>query len=163
MEAVMGQAACFFVLLGAAAPYGSSQSQPPLVKTITTGLVIDATVLDPARHPLLHLRPDAFELTGNRGRETVVFADTVRTTFQAFANQAESLRQGVSRVTSPAPVNLAAGAERSATTRVQGFDPTQPPTAGAESGRGFSQADRQALFDPKGDKDSEILLRLPAL
>jgi VWFA-related protein len=91
----------------------------------------------------------------------VFLADTTLKTFQSFTNQAESLRQGVARVASTAPVNLGAGAERSATTRVQGFDPNQPPTAGAESAAGFSNADRQALFDPARDRDpATLLLRL---
>jgi VWFA-related protein len=91
----------------------------------------------------------------------VFLADTTLKTFQSFTNQAESLRQGVARAASTAPVSLAAGAERAATTRVQGFDPNQPPTAGAESGGGFSKTDRLALMDPNRDRDpAALLLRL---
>src|SRR5258708_11378565 len=74
----MRQAACFFVLLGAATAYGSSQSQPPVVKTITTGVVIDASVLDRDGHPVLDLRPDEFELTENGVRQQIVSATLVR-------------------------------------------------------------------------------------
>jgi VWFA-related protein len=89
----------------------------------------------------------------------VFLADTTFRTFQTFTNQRDSLQQGVSRVASTAPVNLAAGAERAATTRVQGFDPNQPQTAGAESGQGFSAADRQALMNKPPTPDA-LLLRL---
>jgi VWFA-related protein len=88
----------------------------------------------------------------------VFMADATFRTYQTFTNQAESLRQGVARVASTAPVNLAAGAERPATTRVQAFDPNQPQTAGAESGQGFSAAARDDLKDPRRDMDPSILL-----
>jgi VWFA-related protein len=91
----------------------------------------------------------------------VFLADATLRTFQSFTNQAARLREGVAGVTSTAPVSLAAGAERAATTRVQSFDPNQPPTAGAESAGGFSNAERQALFDPARDRDpATLLLRL---
>jgi VWFA-related protein len=88
----------------------------------------------------------------------VFLADSTLRTFQSFTNQADSLRQGVMRLASTAPTNLAAGAERASTTRVQAYDPNQPPTAGAESGQGFSLADRQALM--KRSDPAALLLQL---
>ena len=88
----------------------------------------------------------------------VFLADTTFRTFQTFTNQAERLQQGVSRLASTAPVNLPAGAERATTSRVQGFDPNHLQTAGAESGQGFSAADRQELMNKP--RTPEVLLLL---
>jgi VWFA-related protein len=225
----------------------AAQGQPPALKTATTGVVIDVSVLDAKGQPILDLAPDDFELAEDGKRQELVsvtlvragvaraqnaaapatsgtasaatpaapattdtstaaatadgitpsvtailfdrlspemravagqaalayvatlspphdyagvfLADTTFRTFQTFTNQRDSLQQGVSRVASTAPVNLAAGAERAATTRVQGFDPNQPQTAGAESGQGFSAADRQALMNKPPTPDA-LLLRL---
>lgn len=74
----MRQAACLFVLLAVATAGGSGQSQAPVVKTITTGVVIDASVLDRDGHPVLDLRPEEFELTENGVRQQIVSATLVR-------------------------------------------------------------------------------------
>lgn len=243
----MKKAACCAVLLAVGLIRSWAQGQPPLVKTTTSGVIIDVSVLDNNGQPVLDLTGDDFEITEDGKRQQLVsvslvrggvaksqsgavasapaqapgsssspsvtststsaapaaasgstpsvtailfdrlspevrplaaraalayvstlspphdyagvfLADTTLKTFQNFTNQAESLRQGVAGVASTAPVNLSAGAERAATTRVQGYDPNQAPTAGAESGRGFSPIDRQRLMDPAGGGDPEKLL-----
>ncbi|HVD93897.1 MAG TPA: VWA domain-containing protein [Vicinamibacterales bacterium] len=242
----MRQAVCFCVLVGVASLSASRQVQPPAVRTTTTGVVMDVSVLDGKGQPILDLVPADFEVSEDgvkqqilslrlvqRGVSSAVgpqvvpggvaaapgavaqpaaaaeapvvdttpsvtailfdrlspevrplahsaalayvatlspphdyagvfLADASFKTFQPFTNKAESLRQGIDRVASTAPVNLAAAAERAATTRVQAYDPNQPPTAGAESAAGFpNPAERQALMDEKRDRDpAALLLRL---
>src|SRR5258708_3512037 len=116
----MGQGACFFVLLGAATAYGSSQSQPPVVKTITTGVVIDASVLDRDGHPVLDLRPDEFELTENGVRQQIVSVTLVR--------------GGVVRPATK--TSAAAGAAGRAGTAVSPSGAPQPPGAAAPGAGG---------------------------
>lgn len=231
----MKQASWCLVLFAAGSIALAAQGQSPALKTATTGVVIDVSVLDSKRQSVLDLTPGDFELSEDGKRQELIsvtlvrggiaraqntpasaapgtatgeaapatttaggiaaaapstditpsvtailfdrlspemrplagqaalayvatlspphdyagvfLADTSFRTFQAFTNQAEGLRQGVARAASTAPVNLAAGAERAATTRVQAFDPNQPQTAGAESGQGFSAAERHALMN----------------
>jgi VWFA-related protein len=242
----MKQAVCCAVLVAVASIGWAAQGQPPALRTATTGVVIDVSVLDSNGQPVLDLNPEDFELSEEGKRQQLVsvtlvrggvaraqsvpasaasvtasaaatsttsttpgavaaaaanditpsvtailfdrlspevravagqaaqtyvatlspphdyagvfLADSTFRTFQAFTNEAERLRQGVARVASTAPVNLAAGAERATTTRVQALDPNQPQTAGAESGRGFSAVDRQALMN--NATPDALLLRL---
>jgi VWFA-related protein len=65
-------------LLGVATAYGSSQSQAPVVKTTTAGVLIDATVLDRDGHAVLDLRPDEFELAENGVRQQIMSMTLVR-------------------------------------------------------------------------------------
>ena len=244
----MRQATCLLALIAVAVVSGSSQVQPPGVKSSVAGVVIDVSVVDNKGQPVVDIRPDEFEITEEGVRQQIMslslvqagvarsqtgpatpatgapvsaapaapaqtsappaatesdktpsvtailfdrlspdvrpfaaraalayvetlspphdyagvfLADTTLRTLQGFTNQAAGLRQGIARMAATAPVNLAADAERSATSRVQAFDPNQPPTAGAESNAGFSTAARQALFDPARDRDpATLLLRL---
>lgn len=243
----MTQASWCLVLVTAVSSGLAAQGQPPALKTATTGVVIDVSVLDARGQPVLDLTPEDFELSEDGKRQPLVsvtlvrdgvarepnapppatsgtaavatpaaratndiptaaatadritpsvtailfdrlspemravagqaalayvatlspphdyagvfLADTTLRTFQTFTNQAESLHQGVSRVAATAPMSLAAGAERAATTRVQAFDPDQAHTAAAESGQGFSAADRWALMN-KPSTPEVLLLRL---
>jgi VWFA-related protein len=63
---------CVFVLVGAMAAAGGFRQQPPVVKTTTAGVVIDATVLDANGRPVLDLGPGDFELTENGTRQQIL-------------------------------------------------------------------------------------------
>ena len=63
---------CLFVLFGAIALAGGSGQQPPVVKTTTAGVVIDATVLDRDGRPVVDLGPADFELTENGKRQQIL-------------------------------------------------------------------------------------------
>ena len=70
----------------------------------------------------------------------VFLADLKLTTFAAFTADQERVRQGVERWAATAPSNLSPAADRSgasARTQTLPVDPSQAPTAGAESGSGW--------------------------
>jgi VWFA-related protein len=238
-------ALCGFLLVLTAIT-GARSAQTPTVRTTSTGVVIDVSVLNSTGQPVLDLRPDEFEvsedgtpqqilsvrlvhagtarvqesqasakpgvananpapgghsiaaaarldsgdntssvtailfdllspearplaqraalayvgtLTPPRDYAGVFVADVALKTFAPFTNDGERLRRAVGRLAATAPANLSAGAERATTTRVQGFDPRQAPTAGAESAGAFvSTAKVTALMDPSNDTNSEMLL-----
>jgi VWFA-related protein len=69
----------------------------------------------------------------------VFVADLAFTTAQPFTNQAPDLRRAIDRVAATAANNLSADAERARRSKkIQGLDPSDPPTAGAEYGAGFT-------------------------
>lgn len=224
----MKKAACCGVLLSVWLIRPWAQGQPPVVKTMTAGVIIDVSVLDNKGQPVLDLSTDEFEITEDGKRQQIVsvslvragvarsqtgqaapataaaapapsgpraatptsaatgavagstpsvtailfdrlspevraiagraalayvatlspphdyagvfLADTTLRTFQAFTNQAESLRKGVALFVATAPTSLTKEAERSITARIQDLDPSQPVTPGAESGAGWINA-----------------------
>ena len=50
----------------------SVQTQQPVTRVGTTGVLIDATVVDRKGQPILDLRPDEFELTEDGKRQQIV-------------------------------------------------------------------------------------------
>jgi hypothetical protein len=48
---------CLFVLSASEAAHPQSQAQAPIVKTTTTGVVIDVTVVDTNGQPVADLQP----------------------------------------------------------------------------------------------------------
>ena len=74
----MSHAACFFVLLGATTAIGYPQPQQPVVKTATTGVLIDVTVLDSKGRAVLDVGLDDFELTEDGKRQQIVSATLVQ-------------------------------------------------------------------------------------
>src|SRR5678816_2318492 len=56
---------------------GLSAQQPP-VRTITTGVVVDVTVVDGKGNPVLDLAPEDFELAEDGTRQRIVSATLVR-------------------------------------------------------------------------------------
>jgi VWFA-related protein len=142
-----------------AQPPGAAEAPVADTTPSVTAILFDR--LSPEVRPLAHSAALAYVATLSPPHDYagVFLADVSFKTFQPFTNKAESLRQGIDRVASTAPVNLAAGAERAATTRVQAYDPNQPPTAGAESAAGFpNPSERQALMK-RGDP-AALLLQL---
>ena len=59
------------VLLAAPEP-AQVQSQPPVTRVGTTGVLIDATVVDRKGQPILDLRPEEFELSEDGKRQQIV-------------------------------------------------------------------------------------------
>jgi VWFA-related protein len=196
--------------------FWSVRAQQPPVKTVTTGVLVDVTVVDRNGKAVLDLNPDEFELSedgvrqqlvsvtlvqngvarlakpapagqlagydpagpGTAGADSVpsvtailfdrlstesrplarkaalayvqtltpphdyagVFlADLSLRTFSPFTNQQQSLGRAIDQLAGTAPANTARGAEQGSP-RMQGLDPNQPTTAGAESGSGFVNA-----------------------
>jgi VWFA-related protein len=153
------------VVLGGVAAAPGAVAQPaapaeaPLPDTTPSVTAILFDRLSPEVRPLVQSAALAYVATLSPPHDYagVFLADVSFKTFQPFTNKAESLRQGINRVASTAPVNLAAGAERAATTRIQAYDPNQPPTAGAESSAGFpNPSERQALMK-RGDPEALLL------
>ena len=227
--------------LAAASLAARSQSQPPVLKTGTTGVVIDVSVVDAKGQPVLDLSPGDFEIQEDGVKQQILsvrlvhrgaapgghvvqggdpaftapaaaaaasttmsvpestpsvtailfdrlspevrpfahraalayvatlsppsdyagvfLADASLKTFQAFTNKPEGLRTAIDRVAAAAPTNTAATSEPEGP-RIQGLDPGQSPTAGAEAAGGFVNAlDREArLTAAAGQDPSEALM-----
>ena len=58
----MRHEACVLALAGLALTIGHAQSQPPVVRATTAGVLIDVTVLDSKGQPVIDLTPADFEL-----------------------------------------------------------------------------------------------------
>jgi VWFA-related protein len=67
-----------FVVLALSAASASAQSQAPVVKTTTTGVVIDVTVLDKNGQSVTDLQPADFELTEDGVRQQIASVTFVR-------------------------------------------------------------------------------------
>lgn len=63
---------CAGVFAIAAVVLAQDQAQPPAVRTTRAGVLIDATVVDRKRQPVLDLRPDEFELTEEGTRQQIL-------------------------------------------------------------------------------------------
>src|SRR6476646_5601426 len=85
-----------------------SAQQPPSVKTITTGIVVDVTVVDNKGNPVLDLAPEDFELSEDGARQTIISASLVHNGFIQAINGAGAI-SGKSVVQTAEP-SSAAGA-----------------------------------------------------
>ena len=194
----------------------SVRGQQPPVKTVTTGVLVDVTVVDRNGQTVLDLTPDEFEVSEDGVRQQLVsvtlvqngvarlarpapagqlagydpgapvtagadsvpsvtailfdrlspdarplartaalaylstlrsshdyagvfLADLSLRTFSPFTNQQPDLARAVDRVAETAPANTASTSVPESP-RIQGMDPNQAPTSGAESGGGFVSA-----------------------
>jgi acetaldehyde dehydrogenase (acetylating) len=63
--------ASLVVLIASAAARPGSQAQAPAVKTTTTGVAIDVTVVDKNGQPVADLQPADFELTEDGARQEI--------------------------------------------------------------------------------------------
>ncbi len=78
--------------------------QPPIVKTTTTGVVVDVHVVDRNGQPVLDLRPDEFELSEDSKRQQILSVSLVHAGVgRALAGAAGSAAQAP-----PAPAPVAA-------------------------------------------------------
>jgi len=91
-----------------------SAQQPPSVKTITTGIVVDVTVVDNKGNPVLDLAPEDFELSEDGARQTIISASLVHNGFIQAINGAGAI-SGKSVVQTAEP-SSAAGAPTAAVT-----------------------------------------------
>ena len=84
----------------------------------------------------------------------VFVAGVSLTMVQPFTNQTTALRAAIDRVAMTAPNTMSLAAERQArSSRTQGLDPSDPVTAGAESGRGYTTvADREKWLNQSGSE-----------
>jgi VWFA-related protein len=197
--------------------FWSVRAQQPPVKTVTTGVLVDVTVVDRNGKAIVDMTPDEFELSEDGVRQQILsvtlvqggvaraiktgqapsqmagydpggapgaapehapsvtailfdrlstesrplarkaalayvqtltpphdyagvfLADLSLRTFSPFTNQQQSLGRAIDQLAGTAPANTARGAEQGSP-RMQGLDPNQPTTAGAESGSGFVNA-----------------------
>ena len=223
------------LFLACAVAFARGDQQPP-VKTVTTGVLVDVTVVDRNGQAVLDLNPDEFELSEDAVRQQLVsvtlvqngvarlakpapagqlagydpgapgtpgadsvpsvtailfdrlspdarplarkaalayvqtltpphdyagvfLADLSLRTFSPFTNQQQSLARAIDQLAGTAPANTARGAEQGSP-RVQGLDPTQPTTAGAESAGGFVNAleREKRLNEMKAQDPSEWMM-----
>ncbi len=132
------------------APFGEGTNQTPTVTAILFDRLSPETVPLARRAALAYLST----LTGPHDYAGVFLADISLRTFQPFTNQQEMLKGAVDRLAGTAPANLTRSAELSRNTRIQDLDPSQPVTAGAESGSGWTTAlEREKKLskpDPEG-------------
>jgi VWFA-related protein len=68
--------AAFAVSLGFALTWHTNAHQPP-VKTVTTGVIVDVTVVDSKGNPILDLTPEDFEVSEDGARQRIVSATLV--------------------------------------------------------------------------------------
>ena len=66
-----------FVIAGLSCTLAFSQSQPPVARTTTAGVLIDVTVLDRNGHAVLDLKPEEFELSEDGKAQRIVSATLV--------------------------------------------------------------------------------------
>jgi VWFA-related protein len=89
----------------------------------------------------------------------VFLADVALKTFQSFTNKQESLALAVDRVAGTAAANMSPVSVQESP-RIQGMDPNQAPTIGAESGGGFLNAlDRERRLKELGGAE-EVMARM---
>jgi VWFA-related protein len=80
---------------------GAAQTQPPLVRTTTAGVVIDVSVLDQKGQPVVDLRPEDFEVSEDGKRQQVL---TVRLVQNGTARaQATNASAAVTAALTPPP------------------------------------------------------------
>ena len=68
----MRQAVCFCVVVGVTSVSASRQVQPPAVRTTTTGVVMDVSVLDGKGQPILDLVPADFEVSEDGVKQQIL-------------------------------------------------------------------------------------------
>jgi VWFA-related protein len=84
------------------------------------------------------------------------------TTVQRFTNQTPALRAAIDRIETTAPNNMSLDAERQArSSRTQGLDPSEPTTAGAEYGQGYTTvAEREKRLNQAGAEGKLVEMEL---
>ena len=84
------------------------------------------------------------------------------TTVQRFTNQTPALRAAIDRIEMMAPNNMSLDAERqSRSSRTQGLDPSEPTTAGAEFGQGYTTvAEREKRLNQAGAEGKLVEMEL---
>jgi VWFA-related protein len=92
----------------------SAQQQQPPIKTITTGVVVDVTVIDSKGNPILDLVPADFEISEDGVRQTIISASLVHNGFIQAVNATRSV-SGESAGQKPEP-SSAGSAPRTAVT-----------------------------------------------
>jgi VWFA-related protein len=121
----MRQAACLFALIAMAAVSGSSQVQPPGLKSSVAGVVIDVSVIDNKGQPVLDIRPDEFEISEEGVRQQIVSLSLVQ------AGVARSQAGPATPVTSDAPAPPASAAPAQASAPAAAAEPGTTPSVTA--------------------------------
>jgi VWFA-related protein len=105
---------------------GLSAQQPP-VKTVTTGVVVDVTVVDGKGNPVLDLTPEDFEVSEDGARQRIVSVSLVqRGTLRAIGTgAAASAQSGEPSAPSTSPAGIAAGTAMPSVTAIL-FDRLSP-------------------------------------
>lgn len=124
LRGAMRHAACSLVLAGLLTTYPAGQAQQPVVKTTTTGVVIDVSVLDDKGRPIPGLVPVDFEVSEDGVKQQILSVSFVQAGVSRAQSGQVSMRPPASTAVTPP-----GGASSPAATAQQDADNTPSVTA----------------------------------